>query len=125
MLATVKGDIHDLGKNIVAALMENSGFTVIDLGKDVPPEKIVETALSENVDIVGLCSLMTTTLPQVDIAINALHKSGCQNIYVITGGAVVTPEYAKAAGSSAYAGDAIEAVQLAKKHMQQQQQQQQ
>lgn len=124
LLATVKGDIHDLGKNIVAALMENSGFTVLDLGKDVPPEKVVETALAEKADIVGLCSLMTTTLPQVDITIKALQEGGCQSIYTIAGGAVVTPEYAKAAGASAYAGDAIEAVQLAKRYMQQRQQQQ-
>lgn len=114
ILATVKGDIHDLGKNIVAALMENNGFRVVDLGKDVPVEKIVEAVAIEKADLVGLCALMTTTLPQVDITIDALRASG-STAKIIVGGAVVTEEYATAAGADAYAADGVEAVNLAKK----------
>lgn len=113
VLATVKGDIHDLGKNIVAALMENSGFTVIDLGKDIAPEQIVAAAAEHSPDIIGLCSLMTTTLPQIDITIAALRQAGHQ-CFTMVGGAVLTAEYAKAAGADAYARDAVEAVKLAK-----------
>ncbi|HMM22592.1 MAG TPA: homocysteine S-methyltransferase family protein [Selenomonadales bacterium] len=114
ILATVKGDIHDLGKNIVAALMENNGFRVIDLGKDVPPEKIVEAAAAEKADCVGLCALMTTTLPQVNITIDALRGAGSP-AKIIVGGAVVTEDYAAAAGADAYASNGVEAVKLAKK----------
>ncbi|MDF2501584.1 MAG: metH 12, partial [Anaerosporomusa subterranea] len=113
LLATVKGDIHDLGKNIVAALMENNGFQVIDLGKDVSSEKVVAAALEHKADIVGLCALMTTTLPQIDITIQELRKAGCQ-MAVIAGGAVLTEEYAKSAGAS-YASDAVAAVAICKK----------
>lgn len=119
LLATVKGDIHDLGKNIVAALMENSGFTVIDLGKDISPQQVVAAAEEHRPDIIGLCSLMTTTLPQVDITIAALRQTNqAGNIMVMVGGAVLTPEYAAAAGADAYAADAIAAVKLAKQYMQ-------
>ena len=114
ILATVKGDIHDLGKNIVAALMENNGFRVVDLGKDVPVEKIVEAVATEKADLVGLCALMTTTLPQVDITIDALRTAG-SSAKIIVGGAVVTEEYATAAGADAYAANGVEAVNLAKK----------
>lgn len=113
ILATVKGDIHDLGKNIVAALMENNGFKVIDLGKDVSSEKVVAAALEHKADIVGLCALMTTTLPQIDITIQELRKANCQ-MAVIAGGAVLTEEYAANAGAS-YASDAVAAVAICKK----------
>jgi 5-methyltetrahydrofolate--homocysteine methyltransferase len=113
VLATVKGDIHDLGKNIVAALMENSGFRIIDLGKDVSPEKIVETAIKESADIVGLCALMTTTMPQIDSTINELKKHGCL-AKTIVGGAVLTGDYAAKAGADAYAANGVDAVNIAK-----------
>lgn len=113
VLATVKGDIHDLGKNIVAALMENSGFRIIDLGKDVLAEKIVETAIQENADIVGLCALMTTTMPQIDNTIAELKKQNC-NAKIIVGGAVLTEEYANKAGADAYAANGVDAVNIAK-----------
>ncbi len=114
MLATVAGDIHDLGKNIVAALMENNGFEIVDLGKDVSLEKIIAAAKEHQPDIVGLCALMTTTLPQIDRVIAALKSEGL-DCCTMVGGAVLTPEYAKKAGADVYAPDAVMAVSLAKK----------
>jgi len=113
MLATVAGDIHDLGKNIVAALMENNGFQIVDLGKDVSAEKIVAAAKQHQPDIVGLCALMTTTLPQIDRSIAALRAEGI-DCRTMVGGAVLTLEYAKKAGADVYASDAVKAVALAK-----------
>jgi 5-methyltetrahydrofolate--homocysteine methyltransferase len=113
IIATVKGDIHDLGKNIVGALLENNGFTVIDLGKDVSDAQIVEAAITHNADIVGLCALMTTTMPQIDIAIQSL-KAATADIKTIVGGAVLTADYAAQAGADAYARDGVAAVNLAK-----------
>lgn len=113
VLATVKGDIHDLGKNIVAALLENNGFTVIDLGKDVAAETIVTAAKEHQAHLVGLCALMTTTLPQVDIAIAALKTAGF-NGKTIVGGAVLTESYAQQASADAYAADGVIAVNIAK-----------
>jgi 5-methyltetrahydrofolate--homocysteine methyltransferase len=113
LLATVKGDIHDLGKNIVAALMENNGFTVIDLGKDVAPATIVAATEEHHPHIVGLCALMTTTLPQVDITINALKAAGF-GVKTIVGGAVLTESYAQQAGADAYAANGVAAVNIAK-----------
>ncbi|MDR3433256.1 MAG: cobalamin-dependent protein, partial [Rouxiella aceris] len=114
VLATVKGDIHDLGKNIVAALMENNGFRVIDLGKDVTKEDIVRATVAEKADIVGLCALMTTTLPEIDTTIEAL-KAASVPAKIIVGGAVLTSEYADSAGADAYAANGVEAVNLAKR----------
>lgn len=114
VLATVKGDIHDLGKNIVAALMENNGFRVVDLGKDVLPEAVAEAAAREKADIVGLCALMTTTLPQVDVTIAALRAAGVV-AKTIVGGTVLTKDYADQAGADAYATDGVAAVKIAKK----------
>ena len=114
VLATVKGDIHDLGKNIVSALLENSGFTVIDLGKDVPTETIVQAAITHHADIVGLCALMTTTMTQIDYTIAALKAAGSTS-KTIVGGAVLTAEYAVEAGADAYAENGVEAVTIAKK----------
>lgn len=111
VLATVKGDIHDLGKNIVAALLENNGYEIIDLGKDVPPEEVVEAIRGEKPSIVGLASLMTTTLPQVNRTVEAIRSAGL-NVPIIVGGAVVTPEYAREAGADLYAKDGIIAVEL-------------
>lgn len=113
IMATVKGDVHDLGKNIVSALMANSGFSVIDLGKDVPAEAIVSAAQKENADLVGLCALMTTTMPEIDAVVSALRQAGCR-AKVMAGGAAVTEEYAKSAGCDAYAPDGVAAVRLAK-----------
>ncbi len=114
VIATVKGDIHDLGKNIVAALLENNGYKVIDLGKDVDKEDIIKAAKENKADIIGLCSLMTTTITQIDKVIAELRKSEFK-VKVMIGGAVVTKEYAENVGADAYAADGVEAVELAKK----------
>jgi 5-methyltetrahydrofolate--homocysteine methyltransferase len=116
VLATVKGDIHDLGKNIVAALLENNGFTVIDLGKDVDVAAIVEATYSHQAHIVGLCALMTTTMPQIDTTIKALKDAGI-SAKTIVGGAVLTQEYADNAGADSYASDGVAAVNIAKQLM--------
>ncbi len=113
VLATVKGDVHDLGKNIVGALMANSGFRVVDLGKDVAPEDVVEAVIREKADICGLAALMTTTMPQIDKTIEALRAKGLDT-KVMIGGAAVTRDYAKTCGADHYAGNAVEAVKLAK-----------
>ena len=113
VIATVKGDVHDLGKNIVGALISNSGFKLVDLGKDVDSEKIVRAALEHDADIVGLCALMTTTMIQIDKVIAELHAAGCKS-KVMVGGAALTQEYADSAGADAYARDGVEAVRLAK-----------
>lgn len=113
VIATVKGDVHDLGKNIVGALIANSGFKLVDLGKDVDAAQIVRAALEHDADIVGLCALMTTTMIQIDKVIAELHAAGC-NAKVMVGGAALTQEYADSAGADAYARDGVEAVRLAK-----------
>ncbi len=112
VIATVKGDIHDIGKNIVKLLLQNYGFNVIDLGKDVPPEKIVNTAIEKNAEIVGLSALMTTTLSAMEETI-ALLKQKAPNIKTMVGGAVVNESYAQKIGADKYAKDALEAVRYA------------
>ena len=113
VIATVKGDVHDLGKNITGALLANSGFKLIDLGKDVDSTEIVKAAIENNADIVGLCALMTTTMVQIDKVIADLKEAGCA-AKVMVGGAAVTQEYADSAGADAYAPDGVKAVELAK-----------
>lgn len=113
VIATVKGDVHDLGKNITGALLANSGFKLIDLGKDVDSTDIVKAAIENKADIVGLCALMTTTMVQIDKVIADLKEAGCQ-AKVMVGGAAVTQEYADSAGADAYAPDGVKAVELAK-----------
>lgn len=116
LLCTVQGDIHDLGKNIVAALLENSGYRVIDLGKDVSPEAILAEAERTHVDFFGLCSLMTTTLPELKktAALLREHIPACR---IMVGGAVVTLEYAREIGADAYAKDGVDAVRKANQLM--------
>ena len=113
VIATVKGDVHDLGKNIVAALLENSGFRVVDLGKDVAADSIVDAALANEADIVGLCALMTTTMPELDVVIEKLKASGSK-ARVMVGGAAVTDDYARDCGADAYARDGVAAVNIAR-----------
>ena len=113
VMATVKGDVHDLGKNIVSALLSNSGFKLIDLGKDVDADTIVRTALEKEADIVGLSALMTTTMTQIDKVIKKLREAGSE-ARVIVGGAAVTKDYATSAGADAYANDGVSAVKIAK-----------
>lgn len=112
IVATVKGDIHDIGKNICRALLENYGFKVIDLGRDVPPEKVVDAARRENARLVGLSALMTTTVGFMEQTVKLVHKElpGCK---VTVGGAVLTDEYARKIGADFYSKDAMELVRLA------------
>ena len=105
ILATVQGDIHDIGKNIVKTVLQNYGYAVIDLGRDVAPETIVETAVSQNIRLVGLSALMTTTLPAMAETVRLLKRLP-DPPFVMVGGAVVTPEYAQAIGADGYAKDA-------------------
>jgi 5-methyltetrahydrofolate--homocysteine methyltransferase len=114
LLATVEGDIHDIGKNIVSTLLENYGFEVIDLGKNVPTEKVAEEAKKQNVDIVGLSALMTTTVMEMENVIKKLKASGVK-AKTIVGGAVVTPEFAKRIGADECGGEATEAVDKIKR----------
>ncbi len=112
VIATVKGDIHDIGKNIVRSLLENYGFRVIDLGRDVPPEKIVEAALRHQCRLVGLSALMTTTVPFMAETIKALNAAD-PAIRTFVGGAVLTADYAAEIGASYYAKDAMASVRIA------------
>ncbi len=113
LLATVHGDIHDIGKNIVKVILENYGYDVLDLGKDVPPETIAETASREQISLIGLSALMTTTLPAMEETVQKL-SSLSPRPKVIVGGAVVTAEYAERIHADFYAKDAQAAVQIAK-----------
>ena len=112
VMATVKGDIHDIGKNIVCLLLENYGFKVVDLGRDVDPEAVVEAALRYKAEIVGLSALMTTTVPSMEKTVAMLRERAplCK---VIVGGAVLTEDYANMIGADKYAADAMEAVRYA------------
>lgn len=113
ILATVKGDIHDIGKNIVKVLLENYGYTVFDLGRDVPPEKIVETARENDIHFIGLSALMTTTLKSMEETIRLLHEENI-DCKTFVGGAVLTPDYAKRIGADYYCKDAKESVDAAR-----------
>lgn len=112
VIATVKGDIHDIGKNIVRVLLENYGYEVIDLGKDVPPETVVDAAKTHNARLVGLSALMTTTVPAMAETIVQLRES-CPDTKIVVGGAVLTPEYAEMVGADRYAKDAMDSVRYA------------
>ena len=114
ILATVKGDIHDIGKNIVKVLLENYGFDVIDLGRDVTPDVIVERIKQDQVPIVGLSALMTTTVPAMEETIRRIRKE-TPNVKIMAGGAVLTEEYVEAIGADGYCKDAMEAVNFAMK----------
>ena len=114
ILATVKGDIHDIGKNIVKVLLENYSFDVIDLGKDVSPEKIVQTAKKQNVKLVGLSALMTTTVVSMEETIKQLRKE-IPSCKVMVGGAVLNQEYADMIGADFYGKDAMQSVYYAQK----------
>ena len=119
VLATVKGDIHDIGKNIVKLLLENYGFTVADLGKDVPPETVLEAVERLHAPICGLSALMTTTVPAMAETVALVHEKApwCR---VMVGGAVLTEEYARDIGADGYGKDAMASVRLAERFMQEQ-----
>ena len=112
VIATVKGDIHDIGKNIVKTLLENYGFDMIDLGKDVDPELILKTVQEQNVKLVGLSALMTTTVVNMEVTIKLLRENGA-DCKVMVGGAVLTQEYADMIGADFYSRDAMGSVRYA------------
>jgi corrinoid protein of di/trimethylamine methyltransferase len=115
VMGTVKGDVHDIGKNLVNIMLEGAGFTVIDLGVNVPPEKFVEQVEEHKPEIVGFSAFLTTTMPMFKANINALQKAGLRDkVIVMVGGAPVTQEYADAVGADGYAADASTAVRKAK-----------
>ena len=113
VLATVKGDIHDIGKNIVKVLLENYGYTVVDLGRDVDPKRVAESVRKHHAPLVGLSALMTTTLKSMEETIALLHreKLDCR---IMVGGAVLTPEYARHIGADFYSKDAKQSVDIAR-----------
>ncbi|MCR5342816.1 MAG: homocysteine S-methyltransferase family protein [Butyrivibrio sp.] len=114
VIATVHGDIHDIGKNLVALMLKNHGFNVIDLGKDVPSEKIVDTALSENAKIICLSALMTTTMQEMKNVVKLAKEKSC-NAKILIGGAVVTEDYAWEIGADGYSSDAANCVVVVRK----------
>ena len=115
VMGTVKGDVHDIGKNLVNIMLEGAGFTVHDLGVNVAPEKFIEAIQEFKPEIVGFSAFLTTTMPMFKANINALVKAGIRDdVIVMVGGAPVTQEYATAVGADGYAADASSAVRLAK-----------
>lgn len=114
VIATVAGDVHDIGKNLVAMMLKNYGFTVIDLGKDVDTELIVKTAIEENAKIIGLSALMTTTMQEMRVVVKTAKEKGYTG-KIMVGGAVVTQEFADEIGADGYSKDAAEAVKVAEK----------
>ena len=111
-IATVKGDIHDIGKNIVKMLLDNYGYTVFDLGRDVDPQVVLDTVLERDIKLVGLSALMTTTVANMEETIKLLHEKA-PDVKIIVGGAVLTPEYAEQIGADYYAKDAAESARIA------------
>jgi methylmalonyl-CoA mutase cobalamin-binding domain/chain len=115
LMGTVKGDVHDIGKNLCNIMLEGAGFTVIDLGVNVPPERFVEQIVEHEPEIVGFSAFLTTTMPMFKANINAIEKAGLrEKVIIMVGGAPVTQEYADAVGADGYAADASTAVRLAK-----------
>jgi 5-methyltetrahydrofolate--homocysteine methyltransferase len=114
-IGTVKGDLHDIGKNLVGMMLKGAGFEILDLGTDVAPDKFVAAVRSEGVDIVALSALLTTTMPNMQVTIDALKAAGLRDsVKVIVGGAPVTEAYAKQIGADGYSPDASAAARLAK-----------
>jgi 5-methyltetrahydrofolate--homocysteine methyltransferase len=112
-IATVKGDIHDIGKNIVAILIKGAGYEVHDLGVDTPAEKIVDFVRKENPDYLGLSALLTTTMPEMGVVIEALKSSGLRGgVKILIGGAAVSDEFAQGIGADAYCIDSFQAVKV-------------
>lgn len=115
VIGTVQGDLHDIGKNLVAMMMEGAGFEVIDLGVDVTPEKFVEAINAHQPQLVGCSALLTTTMPKMKATINAIERAGIRSrVKVLVGGAPVTARYASEIGADAYAPDASAAASIAK-----------
>ena len=118
VIGTVRGDLHDIGKNIVVMLLRAANFEVIDLGVDVSPEQFVEAVKKYNPDIVAMSALLTTTMIEMENVIESLKKSGLRDkVKVIIGGAPVTPEFARKIGADAAAKDAVEGVRICSEWM--------
>ncbi len=118
VIGTVKGDIHDIGKNLVSMMMEGAGFEVVDLGINNPVEKYLDAIASEGPDILGMSALLTTTMPYMKVVIDALKEKGIREEYVVlVGGAPLNEEFGKAIGADAYCRDAAVAVETAKSFM--------
>ena len=116
VMGTVKGDLHDIGKNLVTMMMEGAGFKIIDLGVDVKIENLVDTVKKGKVNIIGLSALLTTTMPEMQNVIQALEEAGLRNqVKVIVGGAPIDQGFADKIGADGFGADAVEAVQLARK----------
>ena len=115
LMGTVKGDVHDIGKNLVNIMLEGAGFEVIDLGVQVPPEKFVAAIIEHKQDIVGMSAFLTTTMPMFKVNIHEITKAGLRDqVIILVGGAPVTQEYADVVGADGFAADASTAVRIAK-----------
>ena len=115
VIGTVKGDLHDIGKNLVSMMLEGAGFDIFDLGTDVPPEKFIAAAQENEADVIAMSALLTTTMPNMKSVIEAFQEAGLRDkVKVIIGGAPVTDSYAQEIGADGYAADASRAVKLAK-----------
>jgi 5-methyltetrahydrofolate--homocysteine methyltransferase len=113
-IGTIRGDLHDIGKNLVSMMLEGAGFEIIDLGTNVPPERFVAAVQNDGVDIVGLSALLTTTMPKMRLIIKAIEEAGIRGkVKIIVGGAPLTDEFAKEIGADGYAPDASQATKLA------------
>ena len=118
IIGTVKGDLHDIGKNLVCMMLKGSGFDVIDLNIDVSAEKFVETAKESGAKLIGLSALLTTTMPQMKTVVDAAKEAGLDDVKIMIGGAPVTQAYADEIGANGYAADAASAVDTAKELLQ-------
>ena len=114
IIGTVKGDLHDIGKNLVAMMLKGAGFDVIDAGIDVSPERFIEIIRESGATVVGLSALLTTTMPQMKLVIDAIREAGLDNVKIMIGGAPVTQSYCDEIGAHGYAPDAASAVDTAK-----------
>jgi 5-methyltetrahydrofolate--homocysteine methyltransferase len=117
VIGTVQGDLHDIGKNLVAMMWKGANFGVVDLGTNVPPEKFVEAAKQHNANIVGLSALLTTTMPAMKTTVQAIRSAGLDAVKVVIGGAPVTKEFATEIGADGYGPDAASAVDVARELM--------
>jgi 5-methyltetrahydrofolate--homocysteine methyltransferase len=106
VLGTVKGDLHDIGKNLIGMMLEGGGFDVVDVGVDVPPEKFIRTAKDHNAQVIGISALLTTTMMQMKATVEAVRAAGLNDVKVIVGGAPVTAAFARQIGADGYAADA-------------------
>lgn len=115
IIGTVKGDLHDIGKNLVLMMLEGAGFTVIDLGVDVPPEAFIDAVTNKGAQILGMSALLTTTMPSIKLSIDAIREAGIRDkVKIMIGGAPVTQSFADEVGADGYSPDAASAADLAK-----------